>query len=130
MSVRWTGLLKAPVSEKFTLSFNLGPHGSGKSSRGGVVGRVYVDDDLVLESGACETGVLDLTRGVLYDLRVEYFAPRDDLPPLPGSPDAVARCQLLWESDRTPRQPIPSFFLYPASAHIDASPMPLKVFEG
>ena len=32
VSVRWTGLLKAPVSEKFTLSFNLGPHGSRKSS--------------------------------------------------------------------------------------------------
>ena len=105
------------MSEKFTLSFNLGPHGSGKSSRGGVVGRVYVDDDLVLESDARETGVLDLTRGVLYDLRVEYFAPREDLPPLPGSPDAVARCQLLWESDRAPRQPICFLSLPRVRAH-------------
>ena len=49
------------MSETITLSFNLGPHGSGKSSRGGVVGRVYADDDLVLESGARETSVLDLS---------------------------------------------------------------------
>lgn len=115
ISARWTGFIKAPIGEvyTFTLQANDG-------------GRLYIDDELVIvtennfipgEGETARKGKVIMETGVLYRIRVEMQ-------------DRYSRAavKLMWQSDRTPLQVVPSFFLYPGGEHIDGSPFPLIVF--
>jgi hypothetical protein len=115
VSARWTGFLKVPIGEAytFTLEANDGA-------------RLYIDGKLVVaaENGgtttstrAARSGTVAFEAGVLYRLRVEM-----------QDRSGRAAVHLYWQSDRTPRQLVPSFFLYPSGEHISGSPFPLKVF--
>ena len=152
VSVRWSGLLKAPADGAFVFELDLGPgfNGQAGSAAGSTGARLFIDDELVLATDSAEaaaamasatssasasgaaggaasaaaSGAVLLSRGVLYRLRVEFQARHGGGAALGG-----ARCRLLWRSGMTPLQVVPPFFLYPTAEHIDGSPLPLKVFD-
>jgi len=142
VSVRWSGFLKAPLSDLFTFSLHLGSGGGGGggSGSGGLVARLFLDGELVLDTSAdayADTSAPSsslapsssfhaaaLEEGVLYQVRVEFEARSSSA----EAATQVKRCALLWSSPRTPRQPVPPFFLYPFGEPIDGSPLPLRVF--
>eukprot|EP00616_Rhizochromulina_sp_CCMP1243_P013557 CAMPEP_0118997486 /NCGR_PEP_ID=MMETSP1173-20130426/61823_1 /TAXON_ID=1034831 /ORGANISM="Rhizochromulina marina cf, Strain CCMP1243" /LENGTH=185 /DNA_ID=CAMNT_0006948939 /DNA_START=33 /DNA_END=590 /DNA_ORIENTATION=- len=111
VSIRWTGLLKAPVSDTF--AFKLAADDSA---------RLYLDDRLVastaLDDASQSIGENPLVAGTLYKIRVEYV-----------QREGAASISLQWQSARTPPQLIPPFYLYPYAKPVRGSPFEVLVFD-
>ncbi|OKP94570.1 glycosyl hydrolase [Paenibacillus sp. P32E] len=80
-SVRWTGKIKAGYSEMYTFT---------ASSDDGI--RVWIGGQLIIDSwkkqsGVSREGSMQLSAGVSYDIKVEYYENRGD-----------ASIRLMWES--------------------------------
>jgi len=140
LSVRWSGLLRAPSSGDFTLALDVNLPLSAESASGRVTARLFLDDGLLALANAVATqhvpsasflsdmaqGNMTFEVGVLYSVRVEFEARSGDmLHRLDGAPP---RCRLLWQNSYIPRQAIPAFFFYPSATDISGSPFPIKVF--
>ena len=125
VSVRWTGLLKVPIAEEYTFTLDANDGA-----------RLYIDEALVVVTetdffakkqqeqqqqaaygGGRSGSVRFETAGALHRIRVDM-----------QDRSGRAAVRLFWQSDRTPKQLVPSFFLYPAAEHISGSPLPLTVF--
>jgi len=143
-SARWTGWLRAPVSDQFTLHLATDT-AMGSLEEQHASASLYLDDVRVLtvtpdndvtrpwgfgfpQDGefanplylAGSAAEVHMTEGVLYKVRVEYV--------YTGTRGGSAGLRLYWQSDRTPRQLIPAFFLYPTEEHVHDSPFELFVF--
>ena len=110
-SVRWNGLLEAPVSETFTFFVE---------ADDGV--RLYLNGVLVIDEWYSPTsevsGDIDLEFGLLYSIILEY---RDINGP--------ANIKLSWSSPSVPKSIIPSSNFY-YERHLDGSPMTVEVTPG
>ncbi|KAJ1455738.1 hypothetical protein M885DRAFT_440724 [Pelagophyceae sp. CCMP2097] len=112
-SVRWTGLLAAPLTGLFTLEVAVADADDAA--------RIFLDGALVCETAPGQLaaqGSVRMVRGGMYALTVEYHEVR-------GS----AGVALRWASDEVLMQPVPAFYLFPDSAAIDGSPFPLQLAE-
>lgn len=94
-SVRWKGKVKPVYSEKYTFLV---------SSDDGV--RVWIDGKLLIDdwrdhSAAISKGSIELTAGILYDIKLEYYENRGD-----------ASVRLMWESPRQRQAVIPQNALF------------------
>lgn len=139
LSVRWSGLLRAPSSGNFTLSLDVNLPLSAEGASGRVTARLFLDDGLLALANAVATqhvpsasflsdmaqGNTAFEVGVLYRVRVEFEARSGGM--LHRLDGASPRCRLLWQNSYTPRQAIPAFFFYPSATDISGSPFPIKV---
>ena len=123
VSARWSGFLKAPHSGTFSIILDLGKGGDSTSTS------LFLDDvAVVFEESTSEWStyrIVDvvLEKGVLYKLLLETSVVAI------GEIDISTRCRLEWLSDRIPQQIIPSHLLFPGAAHIDQSPLHLRIYS-
>ncbi|NOS68902.1 MAG: DUF1800 family protein [Verrucomicrobia bacterium] len=103
-SVRWTGQLEPQYSELYTFETR---------TDDGV--KLWVNDQLLIDRWQIQgvttwSSTIQLTAGVRYNIRMEYF-----------NLGKTARAQLYWYSASQPRQIIPANRLYPASGGLAPS---------
>ncbi len=94
-AARWTGQIQAKYSEQYTFY---------ATADDGV--RLWVNNHLIIDhwtahSAAEDSGKISLTQGQMYSITMEYFD---------NTNDATAR--LSWSSATTPKQIVPTSFLY------------------
>eukprot|EP00611_Tribonema_gayanum_P029403 TRINITY_DN7854_c0_g3_i2.p1 TRINITY_DN7854_c0_g3~~TRINITY_DN7854_c0_g3_i2.p1 ORF type:complete len:749 (+),score=231.92 TRINITY_DN7854_c0_g3_i2:409-2655(+) len=102
-AVRWTGFLKAPLSETFT--FNLQTSADSTAV-------LLIDGQKVVDTSRAASGGKALVAGALHSVQVDFVTVGE-----------IAACVLFWSSQNTLRGAIPSYFLFPSAQHIANSPM-------
>ena len=100
-SARWEAYLAPPASDSYTLQVNV--HGADESFK------MYLDDELILEKAAADTTtswevIAELNAALMPRIRLDYI-----------DASAEASIQLLWKTDGTALEAIPSEYLYPTS---------------
>jgi hypothetical protein len=97
--VRWTGQIQAPATGTYTLIAR-----TDDGVNLWFAGQQLISD-WVTQAPTDSTAVVTMVAGQRYDLRMDYFQ---------GVGGAEAH--LLWAGPGLPRQPVPSSYLYPATA--------------
>ncbi|CAN0126427.1 unnamed protein product [Heterosigma akashiwo] len=101
VSFRWTGYLKSHHSELFTFEVKTSMHV-----------RVFVQEALILDTKESSQGTAALIDNRLHSFIVEAVKSK-------SSSGSIA---LYWESINTPKQIVPTFYLYPSVKDVSNTP--------
>jgi len=111
VSARWSGKIKAPTTETYTL-YLLADDGA----------RLWIDHNKVIDTwdvtGVEQMTTISFTKDHFHDIRVEFKEER-----------GPANIQLRWSSFSQPKQTIPADRLYHAT-HVAGSPFAINVVPG
>jgi len=101
VSIRWSGYLKSHHSEEYTFEVKSSMHT-----------RVFIQDVLILDTSSSVQGTFMLLENMVHAITIEASRMSKQ----------ASVISLFWESTGTPKQIIPSFYLFPSAENISGVP--------